>query len=233
MVVLHYTAMKSCEAALSRLCDPKSGVSAHYVISQSGVVHALVDEAMRAWHAGAGAWGMVRDLNSHSIGIELANAGPAAGFPPFPDAQMSALEGLLQGICARWSIEAKNVIAHSDLAPTRKVDPGPKFDWHRLALSGLSIWPQTNASKAESCVFATESTTESTAMSATMSAAEFLRLAKVFGYVWPEPQNDADPLEGILAAFRLRFAPGRRGALDAKDMLALADLAARFPHQKY
>jgi len=90
MVVLHYTGMESAEAAIIRLCDPAAEVSAHYVISESGLVTPLVPENARAWHAGAGAWGQVRDVNSHSIGIELANAGPQAGFPPFPEPQMAA-----------------------------------------------------------------------------------------------------------------------------------------------
>ncbi len=92
IVVLHYTAMASAEAALARLRDPAAEVSAHWLVAEDGRVWRLVDEAMRAWHAGAGAWGGVTDVNSRSIGIELANAGPLDGFPPFPEPQMAALE---------------------------------------------------------------------------------------------------------------------------------------------
>ena len=126
LVVLHYTAMATAEAALDRLCDPASEVSAHYLIAEDGRAFALVDEEQRAWHAGAGSWAGRGDVNSRSIGIELANAGPLAGLPPFPEPQMAALERLLDGILARWSIAPAGVIAHSDMAPGRKADPGPE-----------------------------------------------------------------------------------------------------------
>jgi N-acetylmuramoyl-L-alanine amidase len=141
LVVLHYTGMATAEAALDRLRDPGAEVSAHYLIAEDGRLWRLVPEALRAWHAGAGQWGEVADVNSRSIGIELANAGPLAGFPPFPEPQMAALEALLAGVLGRWSIPPARVIAHSDMAPGRKADPGPKFDWRRLAAGGLAVWP--------------------------------------------------------------------------------------------
>src|SRR6188472_1452321 len=132
MIVLHYTAMLTAEAALARLCDPAAEVSAHYLVAEDGRVWRLVDEHARAWHAGAGSWRGQGDVNSRSIGIELANPGPLADFPPFPEPQMAALEALLDGVMARWRIPAAGVVAHSDIAPGRKADPGPKFDWRRL-----------------------------------------------------------------------------------------------------
>lgn len=137
LVVIHHTAMASCAEARDRLCDPAAEVSAHWLVSETGGVEALVPEAARAWHAGAGEWGGLDDINSRSIGIELANRGDH----PFPEPQMRALEGLLGDILARWSIPPQGVIAHSDMAPGRKSDPGPRFDWRRLALRGLSVWP--------------------------------------------------------------------------------------------
>lgn len=137
LVVLHYTAMESCEAALERLCDPGCEVSAHYLIGEDGHVWRLVDEDRRAWHAGAGTWQGRGDVNSRSIGIELQNDGGS----PFPEPQMAALEGLLSEVMERHGIPPAGVIAHSDMAPGRKSDPGPRFDWRRLALSGLSVWP--------------------------------------------------------------------------------------------
>jgi N-acetylmuramoyl-L-alanine amidase len=142
LVVLHHTAMLTAEAALERLCDPASEVSAHYLVAEDGRVWRLVPEAERAWHAGEGSWGGTGDVNSRSIGIELANAGPLAGFPPFPEPQMAALEALLDGIMARWSIPPAGVIAHSDMAPGRKADPGPKLDWRRLARGGRAVWTE-------------------------------------------------------------------------------------------
>lgn len=129
-VVIHYTGMDTVAAACARLCDPGPEVSAHYLIGEDGAVIQLVDEAARAWHAGAGYWAGSRDVNSRSIGIELANPGPLAGHPPFPEPQMAALEALLAAIRRRWPIV--HLVGHSDVAVGRKADPGPKFDWARL-----------------------------------------------------------------------------------------------------
>jgi N-acetylmuramoyl-L-alanine amidase len=137
LVVLHYTAMPTCAAALERLCDPLAEVSAHYLIDGDGTVLGLVDETMRAWHAGAGSWGGRGDVNSRSIGIELANTGSE----PFAEAQMAALERLLAEVLQRHALPPQAVIGHSDMAPDRKGDPGSRFDWRRLALQGLSVWP--------------------------------------------------------------------------------------------
>ncbi|MCX7288606.1 MAG: N-acetylmuramoyl-L-alanine amidase [Rhodobacterales bacterium] len=141
LVVLHYTAMPTCAEALARLCDPAAEVSAHYLIDTNGTVLGLVDEGNRAWHAGAGEWGGRGDVNSRSIGIELANPGDR----PFPEAQMHALERLLLAIKERHALPPQAVLGHSDMAPDRKRDPGPRFDWRRLALQGLSVWPTAAA----------------------------------------------------------------------------------------
>lgn len=133
-VVLHYTAMESAEAALDRLCDPEAEVSAHYLIGKNGTCWQLVEEAARAWHAGQGSWQGLTDLNSRSIGIELDNRGAE----PFPEPQMRVLETVLKGVLDRWSLPPEAVIAHSDLAPGRKTDPGTRFDWARLARQGLA-----------------------------------------------------------------------------------------------
>ena len=138
LVVIHYTGMASCAEARARLCDPLAEVSAHWLIAEDGATEALVPEDRRAWHAGAGSWQGREDVNSRSIGIELANPGDR----PFPEPQMAALEHLLAAIMARHGIGPARVIAHSDMAPGRKIDPGARFDWRRLALQGLSIWPE-------------------------------------------------------------------------------------------
>lgn len=141
LVVLHYTAMPTCAEALARLCDPAAEVSAHYLVDADGTALSLVDERHRAWHAGAGEWGGLGDVNSRSIGIELANPGDR----PFPEAQIKALERLLSGILDRHALPPQAVIGHSDMAPDRKRDPGPRLDWRRLALQGLSVWPMPGA----------------------------------------------------------------------------------------
>jgi N-acetylmuramoyl-L-alanine amidase len=138
LVVLHYTAMATCAEALKRLCDPAAEVSAHHLIDTDGRLLSLVDESARAWHAGAGSWAGLGDVNSRSIGIELANPGDR----PFAAPQMAALERLLADILRRHALPPQAVIAHSDMAPGRKGDPGPRFDWRRLALAGLSVWPE-------------------------------------------------------------------------------------------
>lgn len=196
MIVLHYTAMASCAEARARLCDPLAEVSAHWLVSENGEAEALVPEAMRAWHAGAGQWGGVADVNSRSIGIELANDGRS----PFGEPQMAGLEALLAGIMGRWGIGPARVIGHSDMAPLRKADPGARFDWRRLALQGLAVWPEAGA---------------------LADPAGFAGAARAFGY---GAEDDAV----LLAAFRLRFRPWAAGPVDAVDAGMAADLARRF-----
>jgi N-acetylmuramoyl-L-alanine amidase len=204
LVVLHHTAMATAEAALARLRDPASEVSAHYLIAENGRVWRLVDEEKRAWHAGAGWWRGMDDINSRSIGIELANPGPLAGHPPFAEPLMAALEVLLDGIMARWAIAPGAIIAHSDMAPGRKADPGPKFDWRRLARGGRAVAP---------------------AGSATAGWAAFGEAAAAAGY-----PGGGDRAE-LLAATRLRLRPWARAAEpEAEDtgaLLALAEAAWR------
>ena len=136
LVVLHYTGMPDAASAHARLCDPAAEVSAHWLIDETGALTALVDESRRAWHAGAGSWQGRDDVNSRSIGIEIANPGNR----PFTAPQMKALETLLKQILTRWQIPPEAVIAHSDMAPGRKIDPGPRFDWEGLARQGLATF---------------------------------------------------------------------------------------------
>ena len=138
MVVVHYTGMQSAALALDRLTAPDSGVSAHYVVAEDGVVVRLVDEGRRAWHAGKSWWRGVTDVNSASVGIEIVNPGHEFGYRPFPEAQMAAVEDLIRGIAGRYAVAPGNVVGHSDVAPARKDDPGELFDWPRLARAGLA-----------------------------------------------------------------------------------------------
>jgi len=140
MLVIHYTGMETCEAALQRLCDADAEVSAHYLIAESGEVHRLVDEDKRAWHAGLAWWRGATDVNGRSIGIELENPGHEFGYRAFPDAQMEALAALGHAIVQRHPIPARNVVGHADVAARRKLDPGELFDWKRLAGSGVGLW---------------------------------------------------------------------------------------------
>jgi N-acetylmuramoyl-L-alanine amidase len=196
MIVLHFTAMASTAESAARLCDPQAEVSCHYLIAPQGDILPLVPEELRAWHAGGGAWGGTTDVNSRSIGIELQNDGRS----PFAFAQMQALVDLLADIRRRWSIPRARVIGHSDMAPLRKADPGPRFDWQAIALAGQSVWPDKGAEPAP----------------------DFRATARAFGY----PDLDQATL---LTAFRLRFRPWAKGPLDATDSALIANLAARFP----
>lgn len=197
IVVIHYTAMNSAEGALRALSNLETEVSAHYLIARTGEVMSLVAEDKRAWHAGAGQWGAVTDVNSSSIGIELDNDGVS----PFSAPLMEALEELLAAIMQRWAIRPERVIAHSDLAPGRKIDPGLRFDWQRLARQGLAVWPELQQA----------------------DASTFLSHAHGFGY------RDDLELEVVLDAFRRRFRPWANGPVNALDAGLAADLAGRFP----
>jgi N-acetylmuramoyl-L-alanine amidase len=140
MIVLHYTGMLDAGAALDRLCSPKSEVSAHYVVFEDGHIVQCVPESRRAWHAGASSWAGETDINSCSIGIEIANPGHEFGYPDYPKRQIAAVTTLCRSILTRHKIPPHRVLAHSDIAPARKQDPGEKFPWRILAASGIGIW---------------------------------------------------------------------------------------------
>jgi len=139
-LVLHYTGMQTGAAAVERLCDPASRVSSHYVVDEDGTVYCLVEEGKRAWHAGVSYWRGVRALNDRSVGVEIVNPGHEWGYRPFPEVQMAAVLELCAGILRRHPIPDRNVVAHSDIAPDRKQDPGELFPWGRLAENGVGLW---------------------------------------------------------------------------------------------
>ena len=195
-MVIHYTAMASAEAARARLCDPRHEVSAHYLIDEGGKIETLVPEERRAWHADLGSWGGAGDVNSRSIGIELASRGTH----PFAHRQVDALEELLRDVLCRHAMPPERVIGHSDMAPGRKHDPGPRFDWRRLARAGLAVWPEGG-----------------------QAMGRFEDHLAAFGY-------DAAQLpEVLLAAFRLRFRPWARGPLAPADLAGAEALGRLWP----
>lgn len=192
LIVLHFTAMPTAAAALERLCDPASEVSAHYLIGREGTLWQMVREPLRAWHAGAGEWAGQGDVNSRSIGIELDNGGTH----PFGEPLMQTLESLLGDIMSRRDISADGVIGHSDMAPGRKCDPGPRFDWARLARQGLARGAGGQGAPPDMALF------RERAMRAGFTA----------------PADDALLLETV----RLRFRPWAQGPLSRHDMACLA-----------
>lgn len=184
--------MDSAEAALGRLCAPDVEVSAHYLIAADGSVCQMVQEDQRAWHAGAGEWAGQADINSRSIGIELDNRGDHS----FAEPQMAALERLLPAIMERWGIGPAGVIGHSDMAPGRKHDPGPRFDWARLARQGLAR--PAGSQPVDS-----------------VDPAQFRARARATGFTAPVDDDT------LLATVRLRFRPWGRGPLSPEDLAAL------------
>lgn len=201
MVVLHYTGMKTAQAALERLRDPQAEVSAHYLVDEDGRVWRLVDENRRAWHAGKSCWAGDRDINDRSIGIELVNPGHEFGYRPFPEPQMAALEKLLTEIVARRRISPARIVGHSDIAPTRKSDPGELFDWRRLARRGLALRPEASGCAPQ--------------------AAEASALLEAIGY-----DRDA-PLQDVVRAFQRHFMQDSvTGSLDSRTLETIAAVAA-------
>ena len=201
MVVVHYTGMATAAAALDRLRDPAAKVSAHYLIDEGGEVHALVDEGKRAWHAGVSHWRGLTDVNGASIGIELVNPGHEHGYRAFPDAQIEALIVLMAAIKERHGITRGNVVGHSDIAPTRKRDPGELFPWAKLARLRLALpRPTRNLLDPE------------------WTQAGFLLALERFGY------DMVDPLAAIMA-FQRRFRPELLdGEIDAECRMILLAL---------
>lgn len=142
LLVLHYTGMTTGQAAIDRLRDPEAKVSAHYVVEEDGRIFRLVPEERRAWHAGVSFWRGRRNVNGDSIGIEIVNPGHEFGYRDFPEAQVAAVLALTADIRTRWDIEDRDIVGHSDIAPTRKEDPGELFPWKRLAEAGHGLWAE-------------------------------------------------------------------------------------------
>jgi N-acetylmuramoyl-L-alanine amidase len=140
MIILHYTGMQDAEAALELLRARGSEVSSHYFVFEDGRIIQMVPESRRAWHAGKSFWTGETDINSCSIGIEIANPGHDHGYPDFPKRQVAAVTALCRGILTRNTITPARVLAHSDVAPSRKQDPGERFPWRTLYESGVGHW---------------------------------------------------------------------------------------------
>ena len=140
IIVIHYTGMQSERESVSRLCNPKSKVSSHFVISQNGRAYRLVQDNQIAWHAGKSCWGKYKNLNKNSIGIELVNKGHKFGYTNFKKKQLLSLIKICKSLIKKYKIKKRNVVGHSDIAPLRKIDPGEKFPWKRLANNGIGIW---------------------------------------------------------------------------------------------
>jgi N-acetylmuramoyl-L-alanine amidase len=221
MVVLHYTGMPDVEGAIAKLCTAGTDVSAHYIVLEDGRIIQCVPEAKRAWHAGVAFWGGEEDINSCSIGVEIVNKGHDWGYPEFPLRQIAAVIALCRGIMLRRKVPSHRVLAHSDVAPFRKKDPGEKFPWHSLANSGVGHWVQP----------------------APIVRGETLRLGSAgndvrdlqqalarYGYGVPvNGKYDTATME-VVTAFQRHFRPGRvDGIVDHSTLTTLRSLLVSLP----
>jgi N-acetylmuramoyl-L-alanine amidase len=235
LILLHYTGMPNAKSALKWLCNPESSVSCHYLVHESGKILQLVPEARRAWHAGTGSWRGVSDINSRSIGIEIVNAGhdgarvdpedprrplvgaPALGPPaPFPKRQITALIKLLRDIAARWGIPPVNVLAHSDIAPIRKRDPGEAFPWDRLAAEGLGLWVPPTPIRSGHFYQRGDG-------GAPVEALQ--KMLSMLGFAVPATGRYCEETEAVVRAFQRHWRPARvDGVADFSTITTLRDL---------
>lgn len=217
-LVLHYTGMPTGEAALGRLRDASAKVSAHYLVEENGRIFRLVPEERRAWHAGIGYWRGHRDINARSIGIEIVNPGHEYGYRAFPVKQMAAVRDLARDILRRHPIPARNVVAHSDVAPERKEDPGELFDWAYLAGKGVGLWPKVNVATRRR---------EFAAGERDRAIADAQEKLMKWGYEVPTHGLLDPKTERVLVAFQRHFRPSRfDGRLDAETVAILDALLA-------
>lgn len=238
LLILHYTGMQDGEIAIDRLCDPEpragvyafpwetpedpsaalNRVSAHYVVDEEGRVLRLVAEDKRAWHAGAGQWNGESDLNARSIGVEIVNGGHDFGLPDFPGAQIEAVIELVEDICLRNGLKPHQVVGHSDVAPTRKADPGEKFPWARLAAKGLALYPQLK--------WKAETGAAPIALGAQGAKVSILqRMLAEIGYGIDDTGEFDEHTEAVVKAFQRRFRATRiDGAADIETQAIVTDI---------
>jgi N-acetylmuramoyl-L-alanine amidase len=198
-VIIHHTAQNSCEQTLKTFTTKRTEVSAHYVICRDGTIHHMLNDYLRGWHAGAGKWGNVSDINSSSIGIELDNNGSE----PFSENQINSLLLLLESLKKAYNIPAANFIGHADIAPTRKVDPSQFFPWKQLADKGFGYW---------------YSDTTGINVRADFKAMDALR---IIGY-------DVKDTTAAIRAFRLHFIQDTMTVLDTPAQKILFSLYKKF-----
>jgi len=218
IILLHYTGMQHAHEAIQRLCDPVARVSAHYFVYENGSIAQLVPEQKRAWHAGVSSWEGDTDINSRSIGIEIANPGHDFGYPDFPARQIAAVTMLCRAILTRHVIRPENILAHSDVAPNRKQDPGEKFPWQRLAQSGIGLWVEPSPI-ADKQVSAPGDTGE--------NVASLQKALNEYGYGLEQTGRYDEATKVVVTAFQRHFRPARvDGIVDMSTLETLRRLLA-------
>lgn len=219
IILLHYTGMESAEAARDWLCNPQSAVSCHYLVDEDGDLTQMVDEEQRAWHAGISSWKGVSDINSASIGIEIHNPGHDLGYKDFPGAQIEAVIALCRDITTRHSILPEDILAHSDVAPMRKSDPGEKFPWAKLHSAGVGHWVEAEPIGSGSSLKAGDSGPEVEELRAKLAS---------YGYGVERSGHFDQSLEAFVRAFQRHFRPARiDGIADRSTLLTLERLLVR------
>lgn len=217
LLVLHYTGMESGEAALLRMCDSTAKVSAHYMVWEDGRICQLVDESRRAWHAGVSNWAGESNINSASIGIEIVNGGHDFGLPDFPSKQILAVTKLCNAITNRHNIDPMNIVAHSDIAPQRKQDPGEKFPWQMIARNGVGYWPKLPTQTDNRILF--ERGARDKEIAIIQSGLAYL------GYGMEVTGVFDDNMRLVLTAFQRRYRPSEvDGKIDVQSLELLTDL---------
>ncbi len=223
MILLHYTGLQSGEAALRRLCAPDSKVSAHYVVFEDGRIVQCVPEALRAWHAGVSSWAGETDINSCSIGIEIVNPGHEFGYPDYPLRQIAAVISLCKSIITRRGpISPDRILAHSDVAPARKQDPGEKFPWDLLSESGIGHWVRPAPLNLEGPSFKPGDSGD--------AVTRLQRVLRAYGYGIQETGTYDDATREVVTAFQRHFRPARvDGIADSSTLLTLRALLETRP----
>lgn len=220
MIILHYTGMPTEDGAISWLCAPESEVSCHYVVNMDGTVYQLVPEDRRAWHAGKSVWKGETDINSRSVGVEIANPGHPT-LPDFPDRQIEAVIALCQDVAARLDIPPERILAHSDVAPVRKIDPGERFPWGQLHAAGVGHWvPPAPISGGRFFQFG----------DAGPPVEALQSMLALYGYGVPVSSEFCGQTKGVIEAFQRHFRPEKiDGVADISTLDTLHRLLAGLP----
>ncbi|MCO5730309.1 N-acetylmuramoyl-L-alanine amidase [Rhizobium sp. SSA_523] len=221
MIILHYTGMADDTKALSWLKNIESEVSSHYFVWPDGRVVQMVPEERRAWHAGKSVWAGETDINSHSIGIEIANAGHPGGLPDFPPEQIEAVIALCRDCAERWRIAPERVLGHSDVAPRRKVDPGERFPWARLSAAGVGHYVEPAPIRSGRYFQRGEAGQPIEALQGMLA---------LYGYGLDITGSFCDRTEAVVEAFQRHFRPERvDGIADISTIDTLHRLLAALP----
>ena len=198
-IVLHYTGMPDSAVALERLCNKESNVSCHYLITEKGQIIQLVSEQHRAWHAGQSYWHGLTDLNSYSVGIEIANPGHEFGYVPFAEVQIEAVIKLCKEISLRLNIKPSGILAHSDIAPARKLDPGELFPWNELFAAGIGLWVEPEKISLSSADNKNDNFSNGNQ--------ELVSLLQQYGFNATDAAQNNVQLKNCVAAFQRRYRP--------------------------